>query len=156
MAIQMNIGQHTSPEPLFVAVPPKLRAMVDWARKRARIITKDVPGADRYYKSLPGGRTLTELLNDSEIWINYAPTLTISGATSIDFPKETAIAPKSFRIGRWYVLATLLHELAHVNGVDGTGHKAEEAVLRCGLGKMSEFTSGIDDPSTPYRPNVVG
>ena len=35
-------------------------------------------------------------------------------------------------------------------------HAAERAVLECGMGKRSELSSGVDDPSTPYNPGIVG
>jgi hypothetical protein len=157
MAIQMNVGDHTSPHAGFVAVPTKLRGMVDWSRSRAKVIAKTMPGADRYFSTLPGGRSLTSLLNDSSIWINFDPSMTEFGAQSVAHNNEIAIGPAAFRIGRWTVLATLIHELAHVDGAPGgTDRRAEEALLRCGLGKWSEHTTGRDDPGTPYNPNISG
>ena len=72
--------------------------------------------------------------------------------------KEIAIGPPSYRVGRWMVLATLIHELAHVNGVRGrvSPLAAENALLHCGLGKRSERSSGVDDPSTPFHPGIRG
>jgi len=70
---------------------------------------------------------------------------------------EIAIAPKAFRIGRWTVLATLIHELAHSDGAawGRDSAEAELAVLACGLGRKSEQTQG-DDPYTPYNPRLRG
>jgi hypothetical protein len=71
--------------------------------------------------------------------------------------KEIAVSETSFKIGRWTVLATLIHELAHSNGAPGGADKrAERAVYACGLGKKLERTTGVDDPQTPYDPNIGG
>jgi len=157
MAIQMNIGDHISPEAGFIAVPNKHRAAVNWARARAKIIVRDMPAADRYFATLPGGRSLASLLGDSTIWINFNPGMAGFGEQSVAHNNEIAIGPAAFRVGRWTVLATLVHELAHVDGAPGgADRRAEEALLRCGLGKWSEHTTGRDDPGTPYDPTISG
>jgi hypothetical protein len=158
MSIRINVGNHrSSPGSHFIAIPAHRRAMVEWALKRARWIARHVPSADVYYRTLPGFRSLTELLADSHIWINFHPTTNDLGLTDRAFGYEIAIGVRSFRRGRWAVLATLLHELAHVNGVNGAvaPRAAERAVLECGLGRRSELLTGVDDPSTPYDPTVV-
>jgi hypothetical protein len=156
MTLQINIGDHVSSEPTYVTVPPKLRDMLRWARSRAKTIAKKNPAADVYFRGLPGGRSLTQVLGDSSIWINFAPALTAYGETNMVGGKEIGIGPISFRIGRWTVLATLIHELAHSNGAPGGGDtRAEGAVRACGMGKASE-TPGHDDPYTPYDPNIGG
>lgn len=157
MGIQMNIGDHVSPHGGWVALPTARRGQVNWARRRAKVIAKTMGTADRYFKTLPKRRTLTSLLNDRSIWINYDPTATEFGANSVAHPNEISIGPSAFRIGRWTVLATLIHELAHVDGaLGGASRDAEEALLRCGLGKWSEFRTGRDDPETPYDPAISG
>ena len=157
MSIQMNIGDHVSPHAGWVAVPNTRRQTVNWARRRAKKIARDMPSADRYFRTLPSGRSLTNLLNDRSIWINYDPTATEFGAQSVAHPNEIAIGPSAFRIGRWTVLATLIHELAHVNGAPGgVDTRAEEALLHTGLGNRREFRTGVDDPKTPYDPDISG
>jgi len=112
--------------------------------------------ADTYFRSLPDGRSLTALLADRSIWINYHATMNAYGEAEIS-GKELCISVTACRIGRWTVLATLIHELAHINGAPGGASKAaEEALLHTGLGKQSEKTTGVDDPRTPYNPNISG
>src|SRR5689334_17412721 len=111
MPIQMNVGDHVSPHPGWVAVPATHRPVLNWARKRASAIAVGMPSADRYFSSLPKGRSLRALLNDRAIWINFDPAAVEFGANSIAHPNEVAIGPSAFRIGRWTVLATLIHEL---------------------------------------------
>jgi hypothetical protein len=158
MGIQINIGDHVSSEPDFITIPADRRRQVQWARTKARWITRNIPSADVYFRTLPNGRSLTELLADGDIWINFLVGANDFGQTNAVSGKEIGIGVRSFRIGRWTVLATLVHELAHVNGVDGdTDPKgAERAVLECGMGKRSERTSGVDDPFTPFDPNING
>jgi hypothetical protein len=156
MSIQINIGDHTSSEPDFIAMPANRLGQVQWARTKAKWIARNLPSADVYYRTLPGGRSLTELLADRDIWINFHATSTDMGHTNAVGGKEIAICVPSFRIGRWTVLATLVHELAHVNGVDAAVDPkgAERAVLECGLGRRSERRTGVDDPFTPYDPTI--
>ena len=158
MTIQINIGDHTSTQAGYLAVPSAHRSALRWARSKASAIAQSVPGADVYFRTLPNGRSLRQLLADSSIWINYAPTLNDWGETNFAGGKEIAIGVSAFRMGRWSVLATLIHELAHVDGVVGSVSPmaAEDALLACGLGKRSERSSGIDDPSTPFDPRIRG
>lgn len=158
MTIQINIGDHVSSEPGYVAVPVSLRDTTRWARTRAQTIARTMRSADNYFRTLPNGRTLTNLLADSSIWINYGPSLTVLGETNHAGGTEIAIAPSAYRVGQWTVLATLIHELAHVDGVRGriSPLAAEDALLACGLGRQSERTTGVDDPRTPFDPTIRG
>jgi len=160
MPIQMNIGDYASPTAGFVPFPAARRDVVRWSRRRAHWIARNKPAADVYFRGITAGaRSLTALLADRTVWINYHATLAGFGVTpgAAGFAKELAIGPRAFRIGRWTVLATLIHELAHCNGAPGgASMAAENALPACGLGKLSEQTSGIDDPHTPYDPNLPG
>lgn len=157
MGIQINIGDHTSPVTRYVAVPSSKRGTLNWARTKAKAVAGGNPKANTFFKSLTGARTLTQLLNDSSIWINYCPTLTLLGEAQIS-GKELAIGPNSFSKGKWVVLGTLIHELAHINGAPTAGGNtlAEEALYHCGLGTFAEYDGGVDDPSTPYDPRTGG
>ncbi|MEO8278906.1 MAG: hypothetical protein ABI564_04385 [Ideonella sp.] len=156
MGIQINIGDHTSSVTRYVTVPASRRSVLHWARSQAKAIAKGNPKANKYFKGLSGGRTLTQLTNDSSIWINYYPGLTLFGEAEIG-GKELALGPNSFSKGKWVVLGTLIHELAHINGAPtGNDTQAEEALYHCGLGTEEEWLDGIDDPSTPYDPGSGG
>ncbi len=155
--IQMNIGDHIGNEngDVFRAIPPNQRGQVRWARRRLFVIARDLKRADNYFSSLPGGRTLTSLINDNSIWFNYDPTTPDYGWTYGN--NDMWIGNLSFRWGRWTTLATIIHELAHINGAPaGNDHRAELALLECGLGRRSELRTGVDDPYTPYNPNTTG
>ncbi|HEX8555684.1 MAG TPA: hypothetical protein VF695_13335 [Sphingomonas sp.] len=155
MSIQLNIGDHTSPVPNYVPFRAQHLAPMRWARNRARAIARGSPQADRYFVTLPRGRSLTGLLADNSIWVNFNPVITYFGEAIVG-GSELAVGRGAFAIGRWTVLATLIHELAHINGAPGGNSKqAEEALLATGLGRQSE-KGGVDDPWTPYNPNIQG
>jgi hypothetical protein len=157
MALQLNVGDHVSSEAGYVAIPPTWREMVRWARTRANAVARGMPSANTYFRGLPGGRTLTALLADSSIWVNYSPSLGDWGETNAVGGKEIALGGVAFRTGRWSVLATMIHELAHSNGAPGgASQDAERAVLACGLGRLSERSTGVDDPRTPFNPGIGG
>jgi hypothetical protein len=159
VSIQINIGDHVSIlAPLFVPVPFRHQWVTNWARQRAKVIAATMPSADKYFRSLPFGRSLTQILADRTIWINYAPTIKdMWGATDTKIHKEIAITAPAYLWGRWTVLATLIHELAHTNGAPGSNSRAaEEALLHCGLGRHSEGTTNTDDPRTPFDPAASG
>ena len=157
MSIQMNIGDHISPHAGWVTVPNEKRGQVRWARTRAKKIARDFPSANVDFRNFPGRRSLTALLDDRTIWMNYDPAAIEFGAQSIAHPKEIAIGPSAFRVGRWIFLATLMQELAHVDVAPGGGdRRAEEALLHTGLGSWKEFRSGRDNPATPYDPTISG
>jgi hypothetical protein len=137
-------------------VPVQFRDQLYWARTRARLIASTFPEANKYFLHLPKRRSLTELLADRSIWVNYSLILGGDYGGTVGF-NEIAIGPDAFRVGRWTVLATVIHELAHCDGASGrfSSMQAELAVLACGLGRASEQVFG-DDPYTPYNPNNRG
>lgn len=158
--IQINIGDHTSPHNGYIAFPENVRDTMRWARQRALWIVRNTPSADVYFRNIcTGARTLTALLADSNMWVNYHATMNDLGVTpgASGFATECAIGPRAFRRGRWTVLATLIHELAHCNGAPGgASTQAEDALPECGLGRRTERSSQIDDPRTPYVPGLAG
>ena len=157
MTIQINVGDHVSTEAGYIAFPNQHRSSIRWARTKAREIAKKIPSANVYFRGLPGGRSLADLLADNTIWVNYHPTMPHFGETNQVGGKEIAISLTAAKVGRWTVLATLIHELAHSNGAPGgNDQQAERALLHCGLGKRSESTTGVDDPWTPFNPGISG
>src|SRR5262245_19218971 len=106
--IQINIGDHSGNENgvPFTPIPAGSRGQVQWARSKALWIARNLPSANRYFNSLPRGRSLTNLLNDSSIWINFDPNLADDGATFHN--NDLWLGPRVFRIGKWTVLATII------------------------------------------------
>jgi len=111
-------------------------------RRAVRIIDTRVKGhrpCDNAFRALPGGRTFSQVWNDSTVWISYDPGGTANryGAT---LGKEVTITAYSLRMGHWTVAATLVHELAHVNGAGGATTAAEDTLKSCLL-------HGLHDPT---------
>lgn len=95
------------------------------------------------FSRLSGGRTFDQVFDDPSIFISFDPDGPDSGATDSVGGKEITIGIREFRVGRWSVAATLVHELAHTNGADAVSADAENTLRCCGL-------SGL------FRPGVVG
>jgi hypothetical protein len=102
------------------------------------------------FKTLPGGRSFGDLLDDHRIWINYDPLNNgaLWGWTMpVTHPLDLVITRYALRMGLWSTAATIVHELAHLNGAPGgASHSAEHTVRACGM----------RSPGGPYDPNVVG
>lgn len=91
------------------------------------------------FRALPGRRSFVQVWNDPTVWISYDPASTGNryGAT---LRKEITISAFSLKMGHWTVAATLVHELAHVNGAGGTTTAAEDTLKSCLL-------RGLHDPT---------
>lgn len=102
------------------------------------------------FKNLPGGRTFQEVFDDASIFISFDPSGPDSGATD-DSNKEVTISVSEFKVGRWSVAATLVHELAHCNGAPGgNAPDAENTLNCCGLkGLFRPGVVGLRDPDEP-------
>ncbi len=81
------------------------------------------------FRALPRGRSFADIWADRNIWISYDPNPQADryGAT---LGNDVTITAFSLRIGFWTVAATLIHELAHVDGAPGGNNHAAEATLR--------------------------
>jgi hypothetical protein len=115
---------------------------------RTRILGKY--RCDEIFSSLPGGKSLRDLYNGLDIWINYDPSNdgTDYGWTMPDtFPYDIVITQYTLRMGRWCTLGTIVHELAHLNGAPGGDSTAAEDTLK---------SCGLRSRSGPYEPGVKG
>jgi hypothetical protein len=103
------------------------------------------------FKRLPGGRTFQEVFDDATVFVSFDPSGPDSGATDSVGGKEITISAKEFRVGRWSVAATLVHELAHVNGAGiAPSIEAESTLNCCGLrGLFRAGAVGFRDPAEP-------
>jgi len=82
------------------------------------------------FKALPSGRTFADLWNDPNIWVSYDPDGRASkfGGRS---GNEITLSQYTCRMGRWTIVATLVHELAHVGGASGETQDAENTLKSC-------------------------
>src|SRR5215472_13947680 len=85
------------------------------------IIQRKIRGylpCDRRFRLLPGRRSFSDVFDDPTVWINFDPSRREKdyGATR---GNDITITAYSLAMGRWTVAATLVHELAHVDGAPG-------------------------------------
>lgn len=92
---------------------------------------------NRAFRTLPGGKTFAEIWLDEAVWLNFDPSLVIDdyGATR---GKEVTITAFALKKGHWVVAATLIHELAHVNGAAGDNRDAESMLRSCLLKDLED------------------
>jgi hypothetical protein len=106
------------------------------------IITKRIFGyapCDAAFTALPGGRTFREVWADPDVWLNFDPSRR-QGDFGATRGNDITITAFSLAMGRWTVAATIVHEMAHVNGAPGNTHAAEATLRDCLL-------KGLEDPT---------
>lgn len=111
-------------------------------RRAISIIESRITGhapCNAAFTALPNGRTFAALWADPAVWINFDP-LNNQGDFGATRGNEITITAFSLNMGRWTVAATLVHEMAHVNGAPGNTHAAEATLRSCLL-------SGLEDPT---------
>lgn len=82
------------------------------------------------FRALPGGRSFADLWLDPSIWVSYDPD---GRATKFGgrLGKDITLSRYTCAMGRWAVVATLVHELAHVGGAGGDNQDAENTLEAC-------------------------
>ena len=91
------------------------------------------------FSALPGGRSLLQVWTDNSVWINFDPRR-LQGDFGATRGNDITITAFSLAMGHWTTAATLVHEMAHVNGASGTTHDAEGTLRSCLL-------QGLEDPT---------
>jgi hypothetical protein len=91
------------------------------------------------FSALPGGRTFAQVWTDPTVWLSYDPG-SAAGRFGATLGKEIALSQYACRIGSWTLVATLIHELAHVNGASGVTHDAEATLQKCLMGQHHDPT----------------
>jgi hypothetical protein len=111
-------------------------------RRAIHTIQSQISGqlpCDNAFRSLPGGRTFSQVWADPAVWINFDPSRR-GGDYGATRGKEITVTAYSLAMGHWTVAATLVHEMAHVNGASGSTHDAEATLRSCLLG-------GLENPA---------
>ena len=97
----------------------------------SRVLTKHQSSCDAFFTQMPAKRSLSDIVNGSrKYWIHHDPTGPDAGATA---GMDVTLGTKALRGGKWAVLATLIHELAHTNGATDEKGDAEDALNHCGM-----------------------
>ena len=93
-------------------------------------------GCNSYFRRLTGRRSFKDVWDDPGVWIHWDPRGNpgFYGFTTTEFPVgDVTISNFSLNRGVWTTVATLVHELAHVNGASVSNMEAENALPPCGL-----------------------
>jgi hypothetical protein len=89
------------------------------------------------FVGLSGGLPFKHFFDDPNVWINFDPVDDgkLWGWTMPStFPKDIVVTRYALKAGRWSTAATIVHELAHLNGAPGgTSKAAELRVKACHL-----------------------
>ncbi len=111
---------------------------------------RDHRGCNSSFSALSGGRSFKNMFDGTTIWINYDPNNSGSDwgwTIPSTNPNDIVICKYALRMGKWSTAATIVHEMAHLNGAPGVpSHAAEHRVRACRM--MS--------PNGPYDPSVQG
>src|SRR5262249_36650526 len=88
------------------------------------------------FARLPGRKEFAAVWRDPDVWVSFNPNPD-DGLFGITYKKDVAIASRVFKMPdpvRW-IAATLVHELAHVNGAPGgmESKSAEATLPPCGF-----------------------
>lgn len=111
-------------------------ALINTLKSALYIIESQIKGensCELEFAKLPLGRSFTDLWNSNSIWISYDPDRSGTKYGVTFAKKHISITAYALKMGKWITAATLIHELAHVNGAPGNNTQAEDTLLRCGL-----------------------
>jgi hypothetical protein len=103
-----------------------------------------IPACDQYFESLPRKKSFRTILDDPKVWISYDPTGPAAAETVGNY---ITLGKKALNGNRWQVVATLVHELAHVGGAEDIDGQAEKALVHCGLKDHYVDTNSTGAPS---------
>jgi len=137
--IHVTGDAHVTPLPLADGTrwdpyaDPRTRRILDQALFILRHNVHGMRPCNSCFSRLPGGRTFDDVFDDPTVFLSFDPSGPFSGRTDAVGGKEVTIGASEFRIGRWSVAATIIHELAHVNGASATTGDAESMLNCCGF-----------------------
>jgi hypothetical protein len=112
----------------------------------------DYPPCNKSFSRLPLGNTLKEIVDFLKVWLNFIdnPESDLVGLTREGFSdtQDIGVTRAAMDKGKMYVVATIVHELAHVDGAPGTlakrrSNAAERTLKHCLLGPQ-------------FDPNIFG
>jgi hypothetical protein len=126
---------HASPRPRrgYQWLPFTDRQYLVEVQRAFNIINARIKGyapCNAVFQALPRGRSFADLWNDPNVWVSYDPDgrPTKFGGTK---GNEITLSQYACRMGHWTIVATLVHELAHVGGAGGRNRDAESTLKAC-------------------------
>lgn len=111
-----------------------IKSAMSWIQQAVVDSAECATGCNEAFQKLPGGRTFAKMWNDPQIWISFLKTTDIKEfGAAVHCGFDLSVSYGSFRHGWKMVAATLVHELAHLNGAPANTTDAEDTLLHCGL-----------------------
>ena len=111
-----------------------IKSAMSWIQEAVIASKECSAGCDAAFQKLPGGKTFSEMWQDQQIWISFLKTPdTKTFGQAVRWGRDLAVSYGSFRLGWKMVAATLVHEIAHLNGAPDDTTEAEDTLLSCGL-----------------------
>lgn len=138
---RFSFGTGTGPDfgggDRLVPVPAEHRERVDAALAIvSRVVSnpRDFPECPRFFqRNCPGGTgtSLADAFNRAVVWFNETPSRVRGGVTAGLGSQDIGYTNLTFRIGRWAMAASFIHELMHVCG-QGDHDIGDQAKNACG------------------------
>ncbi|MFS1525082.1 hypothetical protein ACL7TT_13390 [Microbulbifer sp. 2304DJ12-6] len=122
------------------------KIMLDVVKRAITIIDKRIKGSkpcEAAFKTLPDGKSFTDIWNLKNVWISYDPDRSGNKYGVALNKQHISITAYALAMGQWMTAATIIHELAHVNGAPGNNTQAEDMLLKCMLKQH-------------HNPNIIG
>lgn len=115
-------------------LPYRDAKLLDNLKRAIALIDKRIKGnptCEKAFANLKKGRSFSEVWNDPSVWISYDPDK--SGTMhAVVIGNHMTLTAYTLAMGQWTTAATIIHELAHVNGAPGgNSSQAEDILLEC-------------------------
>jgi len=141
-----SYGAGAPPHADYRVVPAAHKPRVDAGmRLLQRVVNnpKDYPVCHKFFRdNCPGGtmNTLANEFNAAVMWHDIDNSIWGSRVA----PKNIAYTLGTYRMGRWYIPAVLVHELMHCCG-QGNENTNDKAILKCGFRDVKIVAGTIVD-----------
>jgi hypothetical protein len=149
MRINSSASPHVGPTGSG-KVPKEFLSIVEAALAILKGSMRNDAACNSSFAGLSGGQTFKQFFDDPNVWMNYDPINDgkLWGWTQPStFPKDIVVTRYALKAGRWSVAATIVHELAHLNGAPGGASKAAELRVKA---------CHLQSSKGPYDPAVQG
>lgn len=119
------------------------RARLDKVQRAIAILDRYVASGastttcDPHFLGLAGGRSFRTVWADPAVILSYNPRGGNIYGHAEESGQDLALTQWCLETqNRYMVAATIVHEMAHINGADGIEHDAERSVRQCGLREL--------------------
>ncbi len=146
--IHINSSKYSAPANLqgWQWLPYTDKIMLNVVKRAVGIIDLRIKGhkpCEAAFKALPGGKSFTDIWAMNNVWISFDPDRSGNKYGVTLNNQHVSVTSYALAMGEWMTAATIIHELAHVNGAPGINTQAEDVLLQCMLKQH-------------HNPNIIG